>query len=292
MKKTYGKIVKIDANKRIIYLRRRNRIIELYMQRAMFNQFIKYLIVNHYIVAYVKERENPAKPYQKYTISDLIKITKNTRRKTVTLFSHDRLSSQTKQFINTLKNKLFLDLEMSMHPYHFQKDFVQEIIQAGYVLVDENDQVIQKYMAFIKPARHKKLTKRTLKFLDLSQDDVDKGIEFETFYNHFIQLLNDYQPAVIVWGKNDHLALNETAEVNDLPAVSETTRFVNLLNLHKNIFRLKNDLGLLKAYNLYGHESDDQRHDALEDAQMTMKIFNGFKQYLNEKITVDVSELM
>ncbi|MFW6319990.1 MAG: exonuclease domain-containing protein [Bacillota bacterium] len=282
-----GTIKTIDIEERLITVSTRKRVLTLYIQRAMFNRYMTYLEPNHMMVANTKIHHDTTKQNRMYTVKDIIKIVKPTPRRTIILYSHDTIINQTKHFVNSLKNTLFLDLEMSMHPYYKDPHFVQEIIQAGYVLVDSHGNIIEKYMAFIQPTKHKKLTKRTLKFLDLTQDDIDKGIPYDTFYQHFKQLLKTYNPAIIVWGKNDALALKETANVNDLPNINDRSRFVNLLKLHKNVFKLKNDLGLLKANQLYGYPTDTQRHDALEDAEMTKRIFDGFKAYLNDSITID-----
>jgi sporulation inhibitor KapD len=286
-----GTIQTIDIDERLITIKTRQRVLTLYIQRAMFNRYMTYLAPKNILIVTVKINHDTTKIDRTYTIKDLIKIVKTTPRKTLVLYSHDTIINQTKHFVNSLKNKLFLDLEMSMHPYYKDPTFVQEIIQAGYVLVDEHGNTIEKYMTFIQPTKHKKLTKRTLKFLDLTQSDIDKGITYDTFHQHFKHLLKTYNPAIIVWGKNDALALKETANVNDLPNMNDSSRFVNLLKLHKNVFKLKNDLGLLKAYQLYGYTTDTQRHDALEDAEMTKRIFDGFKAYLNDSITIDKTQL-
>ncbi len=287
----YGTIKHIDIDERTVIIKRRNRKQKIYFQRAMFQHYLKYLHPNNILVYALKVREHPNKPYQKYTVKDVYKIVKKSPRKTITLYSYKSIVKQTQAFINSLDYKLFLDLEMSMHPYHVQKDFIQEVIQAGYVLVDKNDNVVETYKRFIQPTKHRTLTKRTLKFLKINQEDVDQGVPYKTFYETFKNILKTYSPAIIVWGKNDHLALQETSDVNDLPGFDQASRFINLLKLHKNVFRLKNDLGLITAYQLYGYEADKQTHDALEDALMTMHIFQGFKAYLNSKLEIDFSKL-
>jgi inhibitor of KinA sporulation pathway (predicted exonuclease) len=50
----------------------------------------------------------------------------------------------------------------------------------------------------------------------------------------------------------------------------------------------KDDIGLQTAYQMYGYEaSGPQKHDALEDAMMTSKVYQGFTQYLkgNRKLS-------
>jgi sporulation inhibitor KapD len=183
---------------------------------------------------------------------------------------------------------MFLDLEMSMHPYKVDKSFVQEIIQVGYVLYDEHDHIVERYNQIIRPSIHKTLTKRTLRFLHITQEEVDSGIEFSTFYHHFKDVIATYDPAVIVWGRNDFLALKDAYRINHLPNIDHHTRYINLLKLHKNYYHLKNDLGLFNALNLYDPHENEQSHNAYEDALVTARIFQGFRDVINNRKTVNL----
>ena len=285
--KIYGTTELINDEQRTftVFTKTQKRI--FYMQRSMFNKLGKYLQPGHKIVV-MAEGFKKTRDEKQVMIKHVLKIINPRRRKNKILYSQQIIENETKTFINDLKTKMFLDLEMSMHPYRIDKNFVQEIIQVGYIIVDERDQVIERYQTYIKPTKHKTLTKRTLKFLDLTQDHVNNGIAFKQFYEHFKDVIKRYNPAIIVWGKNDHLALRDAYKVNKLKTLARRTRFVNLLQLHKNVFMFKNDLGLLNAYKMYGYEAlKDQRHDAYEDALMTRRVFNGFKKVLNQEYTID-----
>ena len=281
MKVKYGKMLGIDEDNRLITIKSQNRIKQVYLPRSLFLKFLPTLIIGDYLVYTLKHPKKKKYPYADY-LSDITRIIKIQRKVPKVLYSHDVIQNQLTSFINSIETKMFLDLEMSMHPYNYDKDFVQEIIQVGYILVDANNTIIEEYTNFIQPKLHKALTKRTLKFLDLSQEDVDQGISFLTFYDHFKQVVEKHHPAIIVWGKNDELALKEAYKIYQVTPVNHS-RFVNLLNLHKTFYRLKDDLGLLNAYKLYQNEALNQRHDALDDALMTKAIFDGFKRVLNKK---------
>jgi sporulation inhibitor KapD len=103
-------------------------------------------------------------------------------------------------------------------------------------------------------------------------------------------LVEKYVPAIIVWGRNDFLALRESYKINGLPSLRKRTRYINLLKLHKNYFNLKNDLGLFNALNLYTSDNDKQLHNALEDAKATSEIFNGFRLVLNNNLIVNLNQ--
>lgn len=285
-----GLIKGVDEEERIVKILTRKQIFYVYFQRAMFNQFNQFFSLDNRIKLAVKT-QNPQSKKHRYLASHVESITKRSIRKIESLFSALSLAEDTQTFINSLRHKLFLDLEMSMHPYKKDATFIQEIIQVGYVIVDETDTIVKHYQTIIKPFKHPILTKRTLKFLELSQEDVDQGIPFKTFYDDFYHDIKAFQPAIIVWGKNDHIALKDAYKLHHLPSLTSKTRFVNLLSLHKTIYKLKNDLGLLKAYQLYGYTLDNQRHDAYEDALMTYKIFKGFKAVLNGTLSVDINQV-
>ena len=289
MNRIQGTIVSIDELTRELVIATRKRRWHVVMQRSAFNQYFKFLAPGHTIIGDIKVTRAHRPPHLKLRVSltRVYQIHQPHPRGRLVFYSHQHVQKQTGRFINSLGMKLFLDLEMSMHPYKIDKTFVQEVIQAGYVLTDATGTVLKRYAAFIRPTRHRKLTPRTLKFLDLTQTDVDQGIPYTEFHQHLISLIETHQPAIIVWGMNDALALRDAADINGLPRLPKRTRFVNLLKLHKNYFALKDDLGLVNAYKLYGHRLDNQRHDALEDAEMTRCIFTGFQKHINGALRID-----
>lgn len=284
-----GRIICINEEDRIISLRVRNQIMYFYLQRSILNRIGKYLEISRFIQFVIDEDKRVYRGRKVCNIDYFVKIIEIRYRRNITFYDVSDIQEGTKDLMNSLGTKLFLDLEMSMHPYKQDKNFIQEIIQVGYCLVDKDDKIIDEYCETIKPTIHKKLTKRTLKFLEITQYDVDNGINYEEFYIHFKQLVLKYAPAIIVWGRNDFLALRESYKINKFPSLKKMTRYINLLKMHKNYFNLKNDLGLFNALKLYTEPNGAQMHDALEDAKATREIFNGFRSVLNNELLVDLS---
>ncbi len=285
-----GRILCINEDDRIISLKVKNQVMFFYLQRSMLNRIGKYLSISRFIQFVIKDEERIYKGRKVSNIDYVLKIMEIRYRKNMVFYDILNIRSGTKDLINGLDNKMFLDLEMSMHPYKQDKNFTQEIIQVGIYLVDKNDRLIEEYCKIIKPTLHPKLTKRTLKFLEISQEQADNGIDFKEFYVYFKQLVEKYVPAIIVWGRNDFLALRESYKINGLPSLRKRTRYINLLKLHKNYFNLKNDLGLFNALNLYTSDNDKQLHNALEDAKATSEIFNGFRLVLNNNLIVNLNQ--
>lgn len=285
-----GRIYSFNEEERIIGLKVENRLMFFYMQRSLMNKVGKYLVVSRFIQFVIENEPRKYKKIKVFNIDYLLKIMEIRYRKNIIYYDFQNIKKGTKDLVNSLKVKMFLDLEMSMHPYTVDKNFTQEIIQVGIYLVDESDNLIEEYSQLIKPTLHPHLTRRTLKFLKITQEEIDQGIDYIEFYKHFSDLVHKYNPAIIVWGRNDFLALRDSYKANNVPSLKNKTRYINLLKLHKNYFNLKNDLGLFNAYKVYTNIEDNQAHNALEDAKVTYEIFQGFKAVLNSKSLIYFDE--
>jgi sporulation inhibitor KapD len=285
-----GRILSYDEENRIITIHISDRIRYFYIQRSLLNRISKYIEISRFIQFTITDEERLYRKHKVSTVDYIIKIMQIRYRKNIVYYDIKHIRVGTKQLINSLDNKMFLDLEMSMHPYKVDKNFVQEIIQVGYVLVDKEGNTIEKYNQNVLPTIHKKITRRTIKFLGTTQEEVDSGIPFEEFYKYFKSKIKKYNPAIIVWGRNDFLALNQAYRINHLPSLDKRTRYLNLLKIQKNYFNLKNDLGLFNALKLYENFDEIQSHNAYEDALVTKKIFYGFKEVVNNRLSVDISK--
>lgn len=284
-----GRIRSFDEENRIISVYVKDRVRYFYIQRALLNRVSKYIEQNRFFqFTITNDEERIYRNHKVRTVDYIIKIMEIRYRKNIVYYDIKNIQNGTRVLMNKIGYKMFLDLEMSMHPYKVDKKFKQEIIQASYYLMDEKNNIVEVYDQMIQPTKHKKITKRTIKFLKITQEQVDNGISFTEFYQHYKKVINKYNPAIVVWGRNDFLALEEGYQINDLKPINNA-RYINLLKLHKNYFNLKNDLGLFNAYGLYEPPLDNQVHNALEDAYVTSKIFFGFKQVLNDQRYVDLS---
>jgi len=285
-----GRIRTYDEENRIISILVADRIRYFYLQRSLLNKISKYIEISRFIQFTITDEDRIYRRHKVSTVDYIIKIMEIRYRKNIIYYDVKKIQKGTKDLVNRLGYKMFLDLEMSMHPYRVDKTFTQEVIQVGYYLLDDKDNEIETYNEMIKPTLHPKLTKRTIKFLKITQEEIDQGIDFKDFYDHFTKVVDKYDPAIIVWGRNDFLALNQAYRINKVQSLKTKTRYINLLKLHKNYFNLKNDLGLFNALRLYEDFEDIQVHNALEDAIVTHRIFKGFQDVLNSKIKVDVSK--
>ena len=270
----YGVVVNLSESRDLVF-KSRQKTYYLKVPKSLFQKFEALLIQEQRCVLKIKHDKTQVR------LIDILKVYNLGAKKLTPTFHQHHLVDSIQHLIQNLDYTLFLDFEMSMHPYHYDPEFISEIIQVGYVLKDASGETIKTYQSFIKPELFKELTKRTLKFLSITQEDVNKGTSFSIFYQDLKKILIHYNPAIMVWGSNDAQVLFQTLERMRLSEDIQLFRFIDLLKIHKQVLMKKDDIGLQTAYQMYGYQAlTPQKHDALEDALMTSKVYQGFTQYL------------
>ncbi|TVP86489.1 MAG: hypothetical protein EA375_01230 [Acholeplasmataceae bacterium] len=181
-----------------------------------------------------------------------------------------------REVLNRHTHYLFIDFEMTMPGYN-PANFRSEIIQAGYVLAEAGGPVRLAEGFYVLPKHDRSLTKRTRRFLKIDEETFFKeALPYEVFYRKLKDVLKTYRPKLVVWGKNDLSALNDSYLLHEKKPLTHDKDFIDLLKLHKDYFNLRDDLGLFKAYQTYYQVEYDQTHDAKEDAMVTKYVFDAF----------------
>ncbi len=284
-----GPIHMIELDNRIIGIKDRNRIVFFYFHNSQMNLFKRYLYINNWIDLSYDSKLTKKGCYLAYPVSVVYKIEVLNKLNHIVYYSKNSINQSSYDFLNTLGNKLFLDLEMTMPSYSFKgKGFRTELIQAGLLLIDEKSNTVLKYDNYIKAKLSPIISKRALDFLNISLEEYQsKAIDYQEFYAIFKDIIERYNPAIIVYGKNDILVLNDSYDINNVPSLKDECRFINLCQLIKTYYELKNDPGLFKLYNLYYKNVDEQVHDALGDSFATYKVFEAFKEDIKTAKMVD-----
>ncbi len=286
-KQVYGILHGVIEDKRIIAIKDFRKVNYYYMSKGMFKNFMMYFTYGMYVFLTVNKNHRIYKGYQVQNIINIEKVLSPNKNKPKIYYDVSIIKSGIKAIVNKKRNKLFIDFEMSMPPYSDYKSFISEIIQVGYVLVDEDGKTVKKYSSYIKPKLFPVISLRTIKFLGITQTEIDSGIPYKEFYNDLKDIYYKYNPIVYVWGKNDKLEINKLNKIHRYQNFTKSMQFVDLLNLHKTYFNLKNDLGLFNAFNLYSDiDLSKQKHDAFEDALVTKQVFEYFKQVCNNQLLV------
>lgn len=275
--KITGPIRQFDIKNKVFSVLVQNKVYYFYLQRNLMKNFSKYLFEERYVTFVAGEDYKTIQNTKCYRVDHFLKIYKQRHRKRNIYYDIREVKSGIVEIMDLKQNRMFLDLELSMHPYYKTKTFVQEIIQAGIVI--ENDEgVLESHCDFIRPTLFPNVTERTTKFLKIKQEDVDAGLSAIEFQKKLKSLVDQYDPKIYVWGRNDYLALRDFSRLNKFRNPTPRNRFVNLLQLYKTYHNLKNDVGLFKCYESFGFDLPEQRHNALEDAEITRLVFHAFKK--------------
>lgn len=269
-----GLIYRFDLNTQTVTIKYKNRLESFYFQRGLFKNFKSFLTTGEIIDLFCYDEKvikNKQYVYQVMYINELTLITKNVKR---VFYDKKLIKESIKEFFDSLNYRLFIDTEMTMPGYKNDK-FLAELIQAGFFVVDKNNNVIEEYNFHIRPSVAKYINKRTKEFLHLSNDIKKEEVSYYKFYNRFKSIINKYKPAIITFGKNDKLYLESSFKVNNLPEIPNL-RFVNLAHIIKNYYNLQSDPGLFNLYEKFYKEERFQSHDALDDALVLKDVYDAF----------------
>ena len=283
MRKT-GIIYSVDLDARIISLKNVSSLDFYYIGLNLMKKFKKYLYVGN-LISFEYDNSNKEKKsnkYLAYTINYFYELSVPGRYGKDILYSKEETTKELREFLNSLDYTMFLDIEMSM-PGYDRKPFTPEMIQAGFIVVDKKDNIILKSNYYIKLTKNNFLSKRTTSFLNIDYETLEaKGISYDEFYNIYKDILDKYNPSVIVFGKNDKKYLESSFKVNNKESLNNRTRFININQLIKTYYEIPNDPGLFNMYEkMYGNHNV-QKHDALEDAIYTYYVFKAFKKDVNK----------
>ena len=275
----------LELDHKIIGIKCYKSIKFFYFQNSQMNTFKRYLYQDNWIdLEYDENAISKKGNYLAYKVSFVYKLEAVGRYDRITYYDKIALDKSMYDFLDNLGNTMFLDLEMTMPSYTFKgKGFVTEIIQAGFEICDKNNDIIYQYSNYIKPSINKELSKRAEDFLGISSKDFfKKCISYNDFYNEFNNILLKYDPSIIIYGRNDKLVLNDSYEINNVKSLNNKTRFINLCQLIKTFYELKNDPGLFKLLSVYYDNVDAQIHNALADSEATRLVFLAFKKDILE----------
>lgn len=284
--KISGRIHTIDIKNKLVGILINKKIQFYYFQNSQMNLFKRYLYVGNWVEIEYDENHKIIKGKKEaFVVSFVYKISSIDKYNKIIYYDKKMLNTSLSNFLKSLGNIMVLDLEMTMPSYNFKgKGFKAEIIQAGYMIINGEGEEITRYSKYIKPILQPKLSKRAEDFLKLDSFEFEaNAISYDEFYEEFSEALDIYKPVILVYGKNDIIVLNDSYTINDKPSLSYKTRFINLCQLIKNYYDLRNDPGLFKLYKIYYDNQDIQIHDAFNDSEVTALVFKAFKDEVNLK---------
>lgn len=285
MQTVWGQIRYIDLSERIFEVKVKNRIQFFYFGRSQYKKFKPYLhegLFVHFICRdeLIKKGRNMVKEVVSFT-----KLMRPTSKGIITYFDIDMIKKSVNKLISKDAYRLFLDLEFTMPSYNYVHGagFKPEIIQYGMYLEDSTGQLVLTKHSNVLPFNKKDITDRTLDFLNLTEKDFKHAQTYNQFYKTFQDILSMYQPIVYVWGRNDIYVIDLSCQMHHKPKILEKKQVINLMQIIKNYYSIKSDIGLFNAYGLFGRSAPNiQDHDSLNDAVATSEVFHLFLEEINK----------
>ena len=280
--KVYGKIHQILKRERVISIVINSKLEYFHMTNRFMKDFKAYLFKKPYVFMEVQDEYTIYGTYKCREINHFIKIVQPTRKGNEVYYDISVIQDGVKSLINKPHHRLFIDLEFSlMSPL---SKGVSEIVQYGFILEDENGNILMQESSLVKPQNKRALNIKTLLFLSRTLEDFESACDYIEFYQLLQAIIEQYDPKIYAWGQNDILALENSFKVNHLRPLDIRNRYINLMHVIKNYYSYKQEKGLFATYQEMTHtEETDQIHDALEDAVIEREIFYMFKEEINKK---------
>ncbi len=283
MKKISGRIRNVNLEERTFEILKRNKIEYFYLTRSQLLKFKNYLHPGFFVQLEYNEQKEKKGKVNSYPVIGFTKLIGISRNKRVVYFDMDTIKKGVVQVLNRYGYKMFIDLEFSMPPYNSKGHFNSEIVEYGFTIEDEQGIVVYEASSMVKINDPDGISDRTLDFLNIKKEEYNNAVEIKEFYDTLKQTIEEYNPVILVWGTNDIQMLNNFYTINNFEPLTTRASFINLMQLLKNYFGLKSDVGLFKALEYFDKDfSKEQSHDALTDALVTSQVYHYFKKYANK----------
>lgn len=285
MQTIWGQIRNINLDERIFEIKIKNRIEMFYFGRSQYKRFKPYLHTGLYVYFICKDNKVKKGHCMTREVVSFTKLRQPTSKGFNTYFDIDMIKKSVNKLITKDSYRLFLDLEFTMPSYAYVHGagFKPEIIQYGIYLEDNEGSLVLTKHANVLPINRSSLTDRTYDFLNLTEKDFVNAETYNQFYKSFKDILTLYQPIIYVWGKNDIYVTNLSCEMHCKPKILEKKQVINLMQIIKNYYSIKSDIGLFNAYGLFGRKAPIvQDHDSLNDAVATSEVFHLFLEEVNK----------
>lgn len=282
----FGQIRKIDLDERIFEIKMHNKLEYFYFSRSQYKKFKPYLHEGLYVFFLCKETRVIKCHRSTREVMSFTKMLRHTKRKNIVYYDLDMIKKGVDKLLSKDAYRMFIDLEFTMPSYSYVHGtgFKPEIIQYGIYLEDSDGNLVLTEHDNVLPMSINSITDRTYEFLNLTQNDFKNAKTYNQFYYTLKNIISYYQPIVYVWGRNDIYVIDLSCEMHHKPKLLERKQIVNIMQVIKNYYSIKTDIGLFNAYELFGHHAPiEQDHDSLNDAVATSEIFHLFLKEIKRK---------
>lgn len=189
-----------------------------------------------------------------------------------------------------------MDLEWNNSYNKMKKCFVNEVLEIGAVMVDEELEVIDTFSVIIRSQLIKKLSGRVKNLTHISNEDMSSGVSFQRAVADFSKWIGSRQCVFMSWGNSDiRVLVDNFSMFCGMNSVPFLTQYVDLQKYCQEfIIEAGNQqIGLVNAAVQMGIDvSECSFHRALEDSLLGLrclkKCFNR-DHLLNSAVICDSS---
>lgn len=291
MKSFCGVIRNFDEENRLFDLEYKGRIYYFHLTRSQLKKFSVYLQTGLYVFFKTFDEPKRVNKVMAFEIINFIKLVRHKTHRTVTYYDIQTIKDGVKKLLKKDNYRMFIDLEFTMPPFGYSHQnwmnkgkFYSEIIQYGIYLEDSSGNAIDSAKGFIRPKCELGINERTCEFVHLSKNELRHAPYYSKFYNILKNYMMMYQPVIYIWGKNDYLMIERSYKIQGAKPITERKNFINLMQIMKNYYNVKDDIGLYNAFDLLGasRPMEVQDHDAFHDTLATVEVFHHFLNEIGE----------
>ncbi len=170
---------------------------------------------------------------------------------------------------------IIMDLEWNNSYNKIKKCFVNEVLEIGAVLVDENLDVIDTFSVIIRSQLIKKLSGRVKNLTHISNEDMSSGVSFQKAISDFSKWIGGRNCVFMSWGNSDiRVLVDNFSMFCGMNSVPFLTQYVDLQKYCQQfIVGVSNQqIGLVNAAVHMGIDvSECSFHRALEDSLLGLR---------------------
>lgn len=181
---------------------------------------------------------------------------------------------------------IIMDLEWNTTYARRIKGFLNEVIEIGAVMLDDNLNIIDEFSCFVKAQVGKKLRSSVKRLTSISNEDLDSGMLFTRAMSKFRDWIGCEENVVLTWGDGDIRVLIENFRyLNGITTIPFLTNYIDIQIYVQNILSVSKaqQIGLSAAAEQLGiDENSFFHHRALDDSKLTAECFK--KTFDKEKL--------
>lgn len=178
------------------------------------------------------------------------------------------------------KNHIILDFEMNpvaKENKSIRESLRHEIIEMGAVMLNENYDVVDKFVCYVCPQYNKNITSFMTNLTGIKTSDVYKADTFESALENLSEWIGDQDGTRIYsWSDTDLRQLKEECSFKEAEFPKNMHRWIDLQAIYPRITGLSKNrekTALRKAAEQFGLTIDTQKvHTALYDAELTSEL--------------------